>query len=126
MLLALAAWPGEVEIGRGPFGGLRHCQHECVSQIRIELRGNRTWTLRGIETLHSTPPTQGGGLLVEIGRGPFGGLRLNTATSLLEDKRAVEIGRGPFGGLRLRGSIPLYGERETSGNRTWTLRGIET
>ena len=64
---------------------------------------------------------------MEIGRGPFGGLRDMPASNFLRTAAThVEIGRGPFGGLRRLHPSGWAEIWPQSGNRTWTLRGIET
>ena len=65
-----------MEIGSGPFGGLRHRELDSRSFFGVGV--------------------------VEIGSGPFGGLRHHDNGESDE----VEIGSGPFGGLRQRMENP--------------------
>src|SRR5580693_1734257 len=63
-----------VEMRRGPFGGLRRLLPE-VRPAVVGQGGNEARTLRGIETLQQVRCVSSQLPLVEMRRGPFGGLR---------------------------------------------------
>ena len=114
---------GGVEIGEGPFGGLRLIETSAVAAC--DRGGNRRGTLRGIATCESRDCP----LLSERGnrRGTLRGIATSRDTLTPTFARWVEIGEGPFGGLRhSQALVRRSGQRPPGGNRRGTLRGIAT
>ncbi len=91
-----------MEIGPGPFGGLRQFGTETECEIAVGQWKSDQDPSGDCDILLVTGPRMDEQLRVEIGPGPFGGLRQGhfTCTTWLQVV-LVEIGPGPFGGLRL-------------------------
>ncbi len=89
-----------MEIGRRPFGGLRHAHWHFSFSMRGPLVEIGRRPFGGLRHSRRRPCPRPSSHPVEIGRRPFGGLRHFPLGGSLGRESDVEIGRRPFGGLR--------------------------